>query len=150
MLTRFSIIAALSMLLLATVSYGSDATYEELTKMVVSTMGNNLSAARQESYGPIKFDKCTFEYTVSGVYPSGGLYTIRFSDMDIASLNPGNSKAGYDYTSFVILNFDKEFSYKSAIDDIKVRTTVINTADDAAAQTLFAAFSRLGKLCGAR
>jgi hypothetical protein len=136
-------------MLLSASAYGADASYEEITETIAATMSRSLSVARKESYSSIKFDKCTFEYTVSGTYPVGDLYTIKFSGMDFTGFNLTNSKTGYDYTSFIILNFDRPFIYKSGIKDIKVQTTVVNVANDDDAQTLFKAFSLLGELCGA-
>ena len=144
-----SIVVAVLMMV-STVGYSGAASYEEITKSIDSTMRNSLSVARKESYGPITFDTCKFSYTVSGTYPAGGLYTIKFSDLDFTRLNVNNSKTGQDYTDFIILNFNKKFSYKSDIDNLMVGTTVINAADNEGAQTLFTAFSRLGELCGAQ
>ena len=144
-----SIVAAVLMMI-STSAYGAVASYEEITKIIDSTMRSSLSVARKESYGAIKFDRCKLEYTVSGTYPSGGLYTIKFSDLDFTSLNVNNSKTGQDYTDFIILNFNRKFSYKSDIDNLMVATTVINAADNEGANTLFKAFSLLGTFCGAQ
>lgn len=135
---------------LSATAYGSDASFDEVTKNIEGTMRGSLSSARMESYGPIKFDGCRFDYTVSGTYPSGGLYTIKFSDIDFTSFRLNNSKIGHDYTYYIVLNFDTQFRYKSEIDDIKVRSTVINVADEEGARSLFKEFSRLGELCGAK
>ena len=149
MKNSISIVGAV-LLMMSAVGYSGAASYEEITKTIASTMRSSLSAARKESYGSITFDTCKFAYTVSGTYPSGGLYTIKFSDLDFTALNLNNSKTGQDYTDFIILNFNKKFSYKSDIDTLMVGTTVINAADNEGAQTLFTAFSQLGKLCGAQ
>ena len=137
-------------MMVSTVGYSGAASYEEITKIITSTMRSSLSVARKESYSSIKFDTCKLEYTVSGTYPSGGLYTIKFSDLDFTALNLNNSKTGQDYTDFIILNFNKKFSYKSDIDNLMVGTTVINAADNEGAQTLFTAFFQLGTYCGAQ
>jgi hypothetical protein len=124
--------------------------YEDTVALLRETMAKNTSIFRKESYGPITFNACTLDYTVSGTYPVGDQYTLSFSNIDFSSLNYQVSKAGHDYTAFVLLNFNNKFIYRDGSKEIAVRTTVVNVRDDESAQTLFKAFLHLGELCGAR
>jgi len=127
----------------------SNLSYDETVNLIKETMISNTSVARKERYSYINFNTCVFEYTVSGTYPVGDLYTIRFSNIDISSLNHTLSKTGHDYTAFVILNFNSPITFKDDFKELTVRSLVINTFDDEKAQLLFDAFSHLGEVCGA-
>ena len=124
--------------------------YEDTAKSINETMASSISAYRKENYGYIKLDKCRLDYNVSGTYPAGTLYNIKYSDIDFSSLNYQNSKTGNDYTAFIILNFNNYLYYKANDNVIRIRTVVINVSDDESAQTLFKAFLHLGELCGAK
>jgi len=127
---------------------GSELSYDETVNLLKDTMAISTSDARKESYGYIKFDKCSLNYMVSGTYPVGDLYNISFSNIDFSSLNYQATKAGHDYTAFVILNFDNYFTAKDDSKELTIRTTVINVSSDEKAQILYRAFLRLGELCG--
>jgi hypothetical protein len=123
--------------------------YEETVTAIKDTMTGSPSSARKESYGYIRFDKCLLDYKVSGTYPAGGLYDIKYSDVDFSTLNYQVSKVGHDYTAFIILNFDGYFQSKGEPADLTIRTLVVNVSDDERAQLLFKAFLHLGELCAA-
>ncbi|QEM68800.1 hypothetical protein FO488_11950 [Geobacter sp. FeAm09] len=129
---------------------GNSLSQDETVDLIKETMVKNTSVSRKESYGYINFNKCLFEYKVSGTYPVGDLYNIKFSNMDFSSLNYELSKTGHDYTAFIILRFNNNITFKDDFKELTVNTIVVNTFDDAAAQTLFDAFLHLGELCGAR
>ncbi|QXE92956.1 hypothetical protein [Geomonas subterranea] len=120
---------------------------KQTSDFIAATMMNSTSSARKESYQSVSFQGCRLDYTVSGTYPSGGLYTIRFRDLDFASLDAAGSKTGQDYTDYVVLRFQKPFSYQSLTDTLAVSTTVINVADREAAQSLLEASLRLAGQC---
>lgn len=146
-----STVAGILLLSVSAIAYGDDElSYDDTVDLITEKMYSSTSDARKESYGSIKFDKCRLDYNVSGTYPVGDLYNIKFSNIDFSSLNYQSSKAGHDYTSFIILNFDKPFQSRSNSKEITIRTTVVNVADDEDARTLFKAFLRLGELCGAK
>jgi hypothetical protein len=137
-------------LLTNSIAYCDDGpSYDDTVQTIKETMVSNTSVFRQESYGYIKFDKCSLDYNVRGTFPSGGLYDIKFSNIDFSSLNSRESKVGRDYTAFVILNFKNAAHYKIDDKDIKIHTVVVNVSDLEKAQVLYKAFSRLGNLCGA-
>jgi hypothetical protein len=124
--------------------------YDDSVNLIQKTMANSTSDYRKESYGYIRFDKCILDYNVSGTYPVGDLYNIKYSTIDFSTLNYQASKVGHDYTAFIILNFNKSFQAKDQFKDLTIRTVVINVSDDEKAQTLFNTFQHLGELCGAR
>jgi hypothetical protein len=112
-------------------------------------MANSTSDYRKESYGYIRFDKCSLDFNVLGTYPVGDLYNIKFNTIDFSSLNARVSKAGHDYTAFIILNFNNSFQFKDQFRDLSIHTVVVNVSTDEKAQLLFNAFLHLGELCGA-
>ena len=123
--------------------------YENTVNLIKKTMKNNTSTFRKESYGYIDFNKCFMEYKVSGIYPVGDPYTIKFSGIDFSSLNYSLSRTGHDYTAFIILSFNDNLKFKDDFKELTVNTIVVNTFDDESAQILFNAFLHLGALCGA-
>ncbi|QWV94489.1 hypothetical protein KP004_04700 [Geomonas oryzisoli] len=120
---------------------------QQTAAAIVATMSSSTSSARKESYQSIDFNGCRLSYTVSGTYPSGGLYTIKFQDLDFSALDVAACRSGQDYTDYVVLRFKKPFSYRSLTDTLSVSTTVINVADPEAAQTLLEGFVRLAEQC---
>lgn len=122
--------------------------YDDTVKLITETMANSTSVARNESYGYIRFNKCSLDYNVMGTYPVGDLYNIKFTNIDLSSLNVQSSKTGHDYTAFIILNFSNYFQYKDDSKTLNIRTLVVNVSDDENAQKLFDAFLHLGRLCG--
>jgi len=148
-----SFIPVLAVFLLLSVSGNSRCydgpSYDETVKAIKETMTGSPSSARKESYGYIRFDKCLLNYEVSGTYPAGGLYDIKYSDVDFSTLNYQVSKVGHDYTAFIILNFGASFQSKGEPADMAIRTLVVNVSDDERAQLLFKAFLHLGELCAA-
>lgn len=123
--------------------------YEETVDLIKKTMASSTSVERQESYGYIRLENCIMDYKVSGTYPVGDTYNINYSNLNFSGLNQQRSKAGHDYTSFIILNFDKQIEAKSNNEILKIHTVVVNVSDDVKAAILFKAFSDLGKLCRA-
>ncbi|MBU5636705.1 hypothetical protein KOM00_08155 [Geomonas sp. Red69] len=138
---------ALVALLAAPAGAGSPRAVQQTADSIAATMSSSTSSARKESYQSIHFDGCRLGYTVSGTYPSGGLYTIEFQDLDFSALDVAASKTGQDYTDYVVLRFQNPFSYRSLTDTLSVSTTVINVADREAAQTLLEGFVRLAGQC---
>jgi len=137
-------------LTLSCIAYGDNKlSYDKTVQLISKTMADNTSAARQESYGYIKIDGCKLEYQVSGAYPVGTLYDIKFSNIDFSSLNKQQSKVGRDYTDFILLNFENQAKYRLNGVDKSVQTVVINSSDAESAKILFQAFLHLGELCGA-
>jgi hypothetical protein len=128
----------------------AELSYEDAVDLVQETMANSTSDYRKESYGYIRFNKCILDYNVSGTYPVGDLYNIKFSNIDFSTLNYQASKVGHDYTAFIILNFNKSFQAQDQFKDLTIRSVVINVYDDEKAQILFKTFLHLGELCGAR
>lgn len=127
----------------------TDLSYEDTVNLITEAMVNNVSDVRKESYGYIRFDKCGLEYNVLGTYPIGDLYNINYSNIDFSSLNYQSSKAGYDYTGFIILNFNNDIKLKEYFRELTVRTIVVSVSTAEKAQLLFKTFLHLGKLCGA-
>lgn len=121
----------------------------DLASFITSTMTGNTSSFRKESYQSAAFEGCTLNYTVSGTYPAGGLYTIRFQGIDFSTLDVASSKIGQDYTDYVVLRFDKPFTYASETDRRYVSTTVINVDQRKVAQDLFDACLRFAAQCRA-
>jgi hypothetical protein len=124
--------------------------YDDTVYLIKKTMANSTSDYRKESYGYIRFNKCSLDYNVSGTYPVGDLYNIKFSNIDLTSLNYQESKVGHDYTYFIILNFNNYFKYHDNIKEIPIRTVVVNVSTEEKAHMLFKAFLHLGELCGAQ
>lgn len=112
-------------------------------------MAGGTSEARKESYRYVRVDGCSMTYNVLGTYPSGGLYDITYRDLDFSSLDPGESRFGHDYTSFVMLYFTNPVRYQQKGQELKIRTVVVNVSDDERAQDLFNAFLHLASLCSA-
>lgn len=143
-----SMLATLFIVLNSCVAYcAQKVSYEDTVDLIKETMVSSTSVARQESYGYIRLESCTMDYNVSGTYPVGDTYNINYSNLNFSGLNQQASKAGHDYTSFIILNFDKQIQSKSNNEILNIHTVVINVSDDAKAAILFKAFSDLGKLC---
>ena len=135
------VVTAFLFLLINGLAYGSNGlSYEDTVKTIKETMASNASYARKESYHYIKFNGCNLDYNVSGTYPVGTTYNLRFSNLDFTGLNPQLSKTGHDYTAFVTLNFNNYFHSKDDFKDIKIRTVVVNVSTDESAQLLFKAF----------
>jgi hypothetical protein len=145
-----STVTSILLLSVSAVAYcDNEPSYEDTVSLITKTMASNTSDVRKESYGYIRFTKCIMEYNVAGTYPVGDLYNIKFSNINFASLNYQGSRAGHDYTAFVILNFKEPFQSKGDFKDITIHTAVINVSDNDAAQVLLKAFLHLGELCGA-
>lgn len=142
-------VAIILLCLVGTACAESGLSYAETVRLISTTMASSTSAARKESYNYIRFDKCTLGYSVSGTYPVGEPYTIRFSGVDFSQLDLKGATAGHDYTAFVMLGFSKDFGYRPDTHEIRAHTAVVNVADDDGARTLLAAFRHLGELCGA-
>ena len=68
--------------------------YEETVRLIKTTMVDYPSDFRKESYGTVKLDKCSLEYSVAGTYPVGDLYSIKFSNIDFSSLDPQAATTG--------------------------------------------------------
>ena len=146
-----SIMAAIFFLLISGVAYCDNGlSYDDTVNLIKETMANSTSDYRKESYGHIRFDKCRLDYNLSGTYPVGDLYKMKFSNIDLSSLNYRLSKAGHDYTAFIILNFNNSIQYSDEIKELKINTIVVNVSTDEKAQILFKAFLHLGELCGAQ
>jgi hypothetical protein len=127
----------------------SGPSYDDTVTLIKKTMASSTSDFRKESYTYIRFDKCVMNYNVLGTFPSGGLYDIKYRDIDFSGLNGQVSKTGRDYTSFVVLNFSKDLHAKDDSNDLTIHTVVVNVSDDDSAHILFKAFLHLGELCGA-
>jgi len=123
--------------------------YGDTVSLIKNLMAGKTSEARKESYNYVRFDQCRLEYNVLGTFPAGGLYDIKYSGLDFSTLNYGVSKAGHDYTAFIILNFGSTLHAKDRDRDLTIRTVVVNVSDDENAQILYRAFLHLGELCGA-
>jgi hypothetical protein len=128
----------------------NERSYDDTVKLIKETMANSTSDYRKENYGYINISKCNMDYNVAGTYPVGDLYNIKFSNIDLSSLNYQLSKVGHDYTAFIILNFNKNFQAKDDFKDLTIRTVVVNVSTDEKAQLLFKEFLHLGELCGAK
>jgi hypothetical protein len=145
-----SIAAAVLFLLVSDIAHcDNEPSYDDTVNLIKETMAGSTSDYRKERYGYIKFDKCSLDYSVSGMYPVGDLYNMKFSNIDFSSLNYQESKTGHDYTAFIILNFKNYVQYKDDVKSLKIRTIVVNVFSDEKAHLLFKAFLHLGKLCGA-
>jgi len=146
-----ALVATVLSLSLSCLAYGgNELSYEDTVKLISKTMDDNTSDARKEHYAYIKFDNCVLQYKVSGTFPVGTLYDIKFSNIDFSSLNEHQSKVDHDYTDFLLLNFRNPAKYEIDGADIPIHTVIINTSDGESAKTLFNAFLHLGKLCGAK
>ncbi len=124
--------------------------YAETVNLIKTTMVDNPSEYRKESYGTIKFDKCSLDYSVAGTYPVGDLYNIKYSTIDFSSLDPQESKTGNDYTPFIVLSFNNYFTSQDGYRELKLRTLVVNLSSEEKAEVLFKAFLHLGELCRGR
>jgi hypothetical protein len=127
----------------------SERTYTATVEFIKDLLPGISSDVRNESYGYIRFNKCTLDYTVSGTYPVGTPYNIAFSNIDFSTLDYRTSKTGADSSHYIILNFTRPFGQKHYSDERTVSTVVIDAASHEQAQTLFKAFLHLGELCGA-
>ena len=146
-----AILATVSSLLISGIAYcDDDLSYDDTVDLIQKTMVGGASDVRMESYGYIRFDKCSMDYKVSGTYPSGGLYDIKFSNIDFSSLNSKESSVGHDYTAFMMLNFKNAFQSRYDFKEISMHTAVINVSNDEKAQILFKSFLHLGELCRAQ
>jgi len=146
-----TILATFSSLCISGIAYCDDElSYDDTVDLIQKTMVGSASDVRMESYGYIRFDKCSLDYKVSGTYPAGGLYDIKFSNIDFSSLNYKESSVGHDYTAFMMLNFKNAFQSKYDSKEISIHTAVINVSNDEKAQILFQAFLHLGELCSAK
>ena len=128
----------------------NELSYDDTVNLIQKTMASSSSDYRKESYGYINLNKCRLDYNVFGTYPVGDLYNIKFSNIDFSSLNYQISKAGHDYTAFIILNFNNSFQSKDDLKTLTIRTVVVNVSTEENAQILFKAFLHLGELCGAQ
>ena len=125
----------------------SGLSYAETVRLIKTTMVDNPSDFRKESYGTVKLDKCSLEYSVAGTYPVGDLYNIKFSNIDFSSLDPQAATTGNDYTPFIILGFNDYFTTRDGYQELKLRTLVVNLSSEEKAAVLFKAFLHLGELC---
>jgi hypothetical protein len=125
---------------------GEDTSYQSTVSSIRSNMEGGTTTVRSESYDYIKFDTCSMEYRVRGIYPSGMPYSIRFSKLDFAQLNLAESKALDDYAAAVMLNFNSPALYDNG-EVLPVHTVMVLASDYERAQLLFGLFSRLGRIC---
>ena len=126
-----------------------DLPYPDTVETIKNLMPAISSNVRKEVYGNIKFNNCILEYSVAGFYPVGTPYNKSYSNIDLASLNPENSKTGADSSDYILLYFNKPLDL---LDGTLQRTTnvvVIDASSNERAQTLFEAFLHLGELCRA-
>ena len=145
-----SILTAMTLLLMGTTAYCDNGlSYDETVDVIKKTMIGSDSGIRKESYGYIRFDKCSMEYNVLGTYPVGELYNLKFSHIDFSSLNAAGCKTGNDYTDFVILDFNTPLTRTDNGKDMMIRSIVINAAPDDKTELLFKTFLHLGELCRA-
>jgi len=128
----------------------SGLSYDETVRFIKTTMVDNPSDYRKESYGVVNLDKCSLDYSVAGTYPVGDLYNIKFSTIDFSSLDPQESKTGNDYTPFIILSFNNHFTSTDGYRQLKLRTLVVNLSSEEKAEVLFKAFLHLGEICRGR
>jgi hypothetical protein len=146
-----SIIFTIVLILISSIAYcDNERSYDDTVKLITETMANSTSDYRKESYGYIRINNCILDYNVSGTYPVGDFYNIKFSNIDLSSLNYQESKVGHDYTAFIILNFNNYFKSENNSKDLTIHTVVVNVSTDEKAQILFKAFLHLGMLCGAQ
>jgi hypothetical protein len=122
--------------------------YNDTVKLIKELLSGSSSAVRKESYSYIRFSECILDYKVSGTYPIGTPYEIKFSDIDFTSLNYQGSKVGKDYSDYIVLNFNNPANYKTFSDELTVHTIVMDAASNEQAQALFKAFLHLGEICG--
>ena len=145
-------ISVITAILLAAAGCGhcdDNLSYRETIGLIKETMARSTSVFRNESYGEIRFNACKLSYNVTGVFPSGGLYDMKFSDIDFSSLNANGSKTGSDYTPYLVLMFDKPFGYKEGSTDIGITALVVNVSGKNEARSLYRSFLHLGELCRA-
>ena len=124
--------------------------YTETVSLIKTIMVDNPSDYRKESYGTVKFDQCSLEYSVAGTYPVGGLYNIKFSNINFSGLDPQEAKTGNDYTPFILLSFNDYFTSMDGYQELKLRTLVVNLSSEEKTEELFKAFLHLGELCRGR
>lgn len=142
------IIITIILIAMQSVAYGDTGlSYGETVKLIKTTMADNPSDYRKESYGAIQFDRCRLDYSVAGTYPVGDLYDFKFSAIDFSSLDPRTSKTGNDYTPFIILSFTNYFTSRDSYRELQQRTLVVNLSSEEKAAVLFKAFLHLGELC---
>ena len=122
--------------------------YNDTVKLIKELLSGSSSDVRKESYSYIRFSECILDYKVSGTYPIGTRYDIKFSDIDFTSLNYQGSKVGADYSNFIVLNFNNPINYKTFSKELTVHTVVMDAAGYEQAQALFKAFLQLGEICG--
>ena len=124
--------------------------YNDTVKLIKELMPNISSNIRKESYGYINFHECILDYNVSGTFPVGTPYDIKYSNIDFSSFNHEVSKVNdskNDPSNFIIVNFNNSINYVTASNDFPVHTIVIDAASYGQAQTLFKLFKHLGELC---
>jgi hypothetical protein len=141
------LIATLILSSSGTGSCESGLSYDATVTKIKGLMPSISSSIRREAYGYITFDNCLLGYSVSGFYPVGTPYRKIFSNIDLSSLDPKESKTGADMSSYVILYFNKPFDLVE--DSVKrtSKTVVIDAADNGEAEALFRLFLHLGELC---
>jgi len=145
------LVVTIVLLAMQSVAYcDSGLSYAETVRLIKTTMVDNPSDYRKESYGTINFDKCSLAYSVAGTYPVGDIYNIKFSTIDFSSLDPQESKTGKDYTPFIVLSFNDYFKANDGSQELKLRTLVVNLCSEEKAEVLFKAFLHLGELCRGR
>jgi hypothetical protein len=145
-----SILTAMALLVMGTTAYCDNGlSYDATVDVIKKTMIGSDSGIRKESYGYIRFDKCTMEYNVRGTYPVGELYDLKFSHIDFSSLNAAGCKIGHDYTDFVILDFDTPLTRTDNSKDMMIRSVVFNASPEEKTESLFKALLHLGELCRA-
>lgn len=142
------LVGLLSILINGVAFCGNILSYDETVNDIKNTMSGNTSDVRKESYGYININKCVMDYEVTGTYPVGGIYNIKYSNIDFSNINYRLSKTGHDYTAFIILNFDNNIKYNDSFKELPIRTIVINVSSDDKAKELFKAFLQLGEYCG--
>jgi hypothetical protein len=129
---------------------GDEFVYDETVTAIENDMAGAPSIARPENYDYIRFNNCLLEYRVNGTYPSGGHYTLKYSDIDFSELNIKESGVVNDYAAFIELNFNKSAQWNNGVKQAPVRTVVIIVSDVERANRLFDEFKSLGEMCGAK
>ncbi|MBJ6726705.1 hypothetical protein [Geomesophilobacter sediminis] len=150
MLRRTIALSLVSLLSLSAVPLAraeNTGSYPETVAAIERIMNCSKSPVRNDTYPYLRFQNCRLDYVVSGTYPVGTPYTLSFTGLDFSGLNPAESRTGHDYTAFVLLYFGTPFTYRDDVQEIKVRSTVVNVANDKDAAALLKAFFRLGELC---
>jgi len=127
----------------------SSSPYDDTVKLIKELLPVISSNVRKESYSFVRFNKCILNYDVSGTYPVGTPYDIKYSNIDFSSLNYQGSKVGADSSYFILLNFNNPINYKTDSYEHKVNTILIDAVNNELAQKLFKTFLHFGELCGA-